>query len=477
MTEAPRLHLREVECYEWPFTLRLPFRFGAITVTHGRQAVVRSRVELADGRGAWGWAAETLAAKWFDKDPALSDHANLDQLRRSLEIARDLYLARGADTAFGFAAATWDDALAEGGRQRLPPLVTAYGPAMLDRCIADGLGRLLGQSFAGLARGNHLGIVPDRLAPDLHGFNATAFLAGLAPLEQVHVRHTVGMVDPITISDQTERVADGLPETLEDVVAAYGQSYFKLKVGGDVARDVDRLGRIAAVLDRIPGGYHATLDGNEQYGDADGMLALARAIRAAPRLQQLRASLLFIEQPIRRAVALERDVSAIAREVAPLLLDESDGPMDAFVRGRALGYHGISSKDCKGIYRSLLNRMRCAAWNGGDAGPYFMSGEDLTTLSGLSVQQDLALAALLGLPHVERNGHHFVDGFNGRPQAEAEAFLHAHPDLYHARDGRVRLRITGGQVSLGSLAQPGFAAGALPDTSSMQAMAASAWRV
>ena len=41
---APRLRILEVERFEWPFKLRLPFRFGVITVTHGRQAVVRARI-------------------------------------------------------------------------------------------------------------------------------------------------------------------------------------------------------------------------------------------------------------------------------------------------------------------------------------------------------------------------------------------------------------------------------------------------
>ncbi len=36
----------------------------------------------------------------------------------------------------------------------------------------------------------------------------------------------------------------------------------------------------------------------------------------------------------------------------------------------------------------------------------FLSGEDLTCQAGLAVQQDLALVSLLGLSHVERNGHH-----------------------------------------------------------------------
>jgi hypothetical protein len=88
---APRLSVAEIRLYEWPFKLRLPFRFGVVTVTHGRQAVARLRIRLEDGREGWGVAAETLAAKWFDKDPRWSDADNEDQLRRALELAADAY--------------------------------------------------------------------------------------------------------------------------------------------------------------------------------------------------------------------------------------------------------------------------------------------------------------------------------------------------------------------------------------------------
>ena len=59
-----------------------------------------------------------------------------------------------------------------------------------------------------------------------------------------------------------------------------------------------------------------------------------------------------------------------------------------------------------------------------------MTGEDLTTQAGLAVQQDLALVSLLGMTHVERNGHHYVNGMADLPRHEQDAFLAAHPDLY-----------------------------------------------
>src|SRR3972149_3026742 len=73
----------------------------APTPARGPQAFGRARLRLEDGREAEGAAAELLVPKWFDKNPALSDEENLDQLRSSLALARDAYLAGGGDTGFG----------------------------------------------------------------------------------------------------------------------------------------------------------------------------------------------------------------------------------------------------------------------------------------------------------------------------------------------------------------------------------------
>ncbi|BBK31719.1 mandelate racemase [Allostella humosa] len=474
---AEAITVEAVDLFEWPYRLRLPFRFGVITVTHGRQAVVRVRIRLADGRSAEGMAAEALAAKWFDKSPELSDAQNLEQLRAALEIATGLYRSSGPKTPFRMFADHYVEQQQEGARRRLPPLVASYGPALLDRAIADALARARGVNFYEAVRSNLLGIEGHAVAPDLAGFALAPFLRSLVPSDRIHVRHTVGLVDPITAADQTAetRVEDGLPETLEEVVATYGHRYYKLKVGGNVAADVDRLARIAGVLDLQRHDYAVSLDGNEQYADEEAVLELWRAMEAEPRLRRLVASILYVEQPIKRQNALSAPVTALGA-ARPVILDESDGDLESFPTGRRLGYRGVSSKNCKGFYKSILNLARCQMWNAAEGdGTYFMSAEDLTTQAGLSVQQDLALVNLLGLGHVERNGHHFIDGFAGRPDGEAQTFLAAHPDLYADQSGRVRMRIKDGEAMIGSLACPGFATAAFPSVEAMEGMKKADW--
>jgi hypothetical protein len=152
------------------------------------------------------------------------------------------------------------------------------------------------------------------------------------------------------------------------------------------------------------------------------------------------------------------------------IIDEADDCYDAFLAGRALGYRGVSSKSCKGIYKSIVNATRIAKLNE-VGGEYIISGEDLTCQAGLAVQQDLALGALIGVTHAERNGHHYVDGFADTPAAEAGDFLAAHPDLYQSCGGKVRLAIHDGDLLTGSLTAPGFATSVHPDWTTLLPLA------
>jgi L-alanine-DL-glutamate epimerase-like enolase superfamily enzyme len=466
--DAARLRPVEAQFFERPVKLRLPFRFGVVTLTEAPQVFVRVSVRMADGREGEGVSAELLVPKWFDKSPALSHEDNFNQLRTALAIARKHLLAAGENTPFGLSAAVEAAIHAECGQRGLGGLIASFGMALLDRAVLDALGRLENQTIFQLATDNRFGLTSET-APDLLGFDLEKFLSSLAPAQTIHARHTVGLVDALTKAETAgKRLDDGLPESLEEAIAAYGHTYFKLKVNGDLAADIERLSRIAAVLDRLPEPYFATLDGNEQYADIDAVAALWQRIGAESHLARLKSSILLLEQPIARSSALEKSVVALAREV-PIEIDESDADIGTFPRARELGYRGISSKACKGFYRALLNRARVAKWNAeeGDQG-HFMSAEDLTTQSGVAVQQDLAQALLIGATHVERNGHHYVDGMVGAPEAEQAAFLEAHPDLYARTNGRVRLAIRNGQLALASLhATPGLAVGPMPDFNAM----------
>ncbi len=466
---SAKFQIAEIELYERPVVLRLPFRFGVVTLTECPQAFARVRLEMSDGSCAWGAAAELMAPKWFDKNLALSNEDNFNQLRDVLRLAREAYLIKGKhDTAFGHFARHHDPHRVHCEQRAYNPLLASYGPALLDRAVLDALCRAKQVSFYAAMQANLPGIGPTRR--EFEAIDFDRFLSALAPASNIQARHTVGLLDAITAADLTERVNDGLPETLEEVIEIYGHRYFKLKVSGDIAADLARLSSVATVLGRLTDPYFVSLDGNEQYADAQGVAELLAGICARPALARLFDAILFVEQPIARKLALDVDLRQVALS-KPVIIDESDGELDTFLQARARGYAGVSSKTCKGLYKSILNAARCAAWNAEKlTTPYFMSAEDLTTQAGLSVQQDLALVSLLGITHVERNGHHYVNGMAALPVSEQQDFLRAHPDVYEQSHGAVRLKIEGGRIALDSLACNGFASAALPDFGRMSVL-------
>jgi len=463
----------EVCPFERDVSLRLPFRFGVVTLRTCPQAFVRVRIIFRDGSSATGAAAELLIPKWFDKSPGYSDARNMEDLRCAIRAAAAAYTSDHAlRPAFGHSAAHYQPLIDEAARHARNALTACYGPALLDRAILDALCRHHGLSIYSAIRANLPGIDAETLTPDLRGFDLSRFLSDLKPREAIAARHTVGLLDPIVAADVVADIGDGLPTALEEVIETYGHRYFKLKLWGDLQSDVERLIRVASVLDRITSDYFVTLDGNEQYSDGSTIVGLWQSIEAHPRLARFTHSVITIEQPLPRDIARSASIAELAR-FRPVLIDESDATLEAFPHAYDLGYTGVSSKSCKGFYKSVLNAARCARWNKeGRAPRHFLSAEDLTMQAGLAVQQDLALVSLLGLGHVERNGHHYVNGFGGAGAGEAEQqrFLRAHPDLYNLSHGSVRLSIREGMIAVGSLDSVGFASAAEPDWASLRAV-------
>ncbi|MDW8470145.1 MAG: hypothetical protein RML56_15600 [Burkholderiales bacterium] len=85
-------------------------------------------------------------------------------MRESVRLAREAYLAAGADTCWGHFLALQRDGL-----------VAGFGPALVERAALDALCRALGVSFYEAVRRNLIG------AETFEGLDLPAFLARLAP--------------------------------------------------------------------------------------------------------------------------------------------------------------------------------------------------------------------------------------------------------------------------------------------------------
>ncbi|MDP7016911.1 MAG: hypothetical protein QGG36_13995, partial [Pirellulaceae bacterium] len=149
-----------------------------------------------------------------------------------------------------------------------------------------------------------------------------------------------------------------------------------------------------------------------------------------------------------------------------LVIDESDGFVGAYRRAHELGYAGVSHKNCKGVFKSLLNHGLTMHYSlSGE--PAMMSGEDLQNLPIVPLQQDLVTVGVLGLDHCERNGHHYNYGLSMLSDKDKESATRNHPDLYVKRGDEWFLRIRNGQLSFSSLHKKGFGGMDEPDWESM----------
>ena len=150
------------------------------------------------------------------------------------------------------------------------------------------------------------------------------------PAPSIHVRHTVGLLDALTRPRRSgKRLDDGLPESLEEVIAAYGHRYFKLKVSGKADADIERLAQIAAVLDRLDA-YQSRSTATSSIEEAGAVMELWRRIGEDRRLARLKSSMMLLEQPIARVARAAASRSASSAAQVPVEIDESDSDYDVF---------------------------------------------------------------------------------------------------------------------------------------------------
>ena len=146
-----------------------------------------------------------------------------------------------------------------------------------------------------------------------------------------------------------------------------------------------------------------------------------------------------------------------------MIIDESDADLSSFPTAVSCGYVGTSHKNCKGVVKGILNAadiFHCQQ----NQQTGVLSAEDLANVGPVALLQDLAVAACIGVDHIERNGHHYFCGLSMMPQSEQERALRNHPDLYEvAEAGFPTLKIRNGKIRLGSVNAAPFGVAELPD--------------
>lgn len=458
--------LKDLRFHVLPMRTRFPFKYGIASMSALPHLFVLAEMEV-DGRPALGLASEGLPPKWFTKNPDTPFELDLAEMLAVIQNA-----ARIAENAaqrpirfFEWWKDLYDEQSRWAGVREVPALLANLGVSLVERAVLDGLCKAAGASLHSFLGSEEAGISLGTVRAELNGILARQALAE-KPLGRIAARHTVGLGDPLRARDipEGERLDDGLPHGLDESIRAYGLRYFKIKVCGQPEADLARLREITSVLvEGCPEGFHATLDGNEQFQDLASFRAFYEILNADPALAPLFRQLLLIEQPLHRQHALKDDVaSAIAGwEGGPgLIIDEADGSLGDLPRALDLGYAGTSHKNCKGIVKGMANAALLKVRAPHMRQAPILSGEDLANVGPVALLQDLAMMAALGVTHVERNGHHYFRGLAMYPAEVQEAALRHHPGLYrrHAT-GFPTLEIQAGMLDLTTVNAAPFGCG------------------
>ena len=459
-----RLSIRDVQQYVLDMEFRMPFHFANTTVTGLPHMFLAVELELEpDGETHTGVAAEGLSPAWFVKDPDVSYDEGLDWMFEVIDHACEIGRDVEADTVFEFWHQLFQEQEAWAEDEPYPPLLWSFGASMVERAVVDAFCRGTGTRFVDAVHENDLGIELDAIYDELSGYEPSDLLPE-EPLESATLRHTVGFTDPLTDEDiePDERLDDGLPQSLTEYIRTQDLRHFKLKLSGDEERDATRLKAIRAVLEEeCDAGYAFTVDANEQYGTASEFKRQWETLREDPELATFFEHLMYVEQPLARDEALggdTTDVFAGWSDGPPVIIDESDGRIRDFGRALDCGYEGTSHKNCKGVFRGLVNACLAEHRRREDpSGEYTVSGEDLTVVGPVCLPADLAVMATIGAESIERNGHHYFRGVSMLPESLQEALVEKHGDLYEWRDeGYAAVAVEDGEIELGSVVRAPF---------------------
>ena len=306
------LRLLSVRFFRYPMETRFPFQYGITKLTKLWHLIVVAEVEY-NGQRSTGMSADGLAPKWFTKDP---DTSVEDDINEMLAV-----ISRSANTAIEISSSGqffdwWWDFYQEQTRRELdhltPSLLTGFGISLIERAVLDAFCRLLNQPFHQTLLNNDLGIDPGRIRPELSELTLNEILPA-KPSPSVRIRHTIGLSDPLTDDDipATSRLNDGLPHSLANNIRTYGLTHFKIKLGGNIDIDSERLTRIAGIVTSEAGNEaQFTLDGNENYRTVGDFRTAWDTFAQDNTLQSFMTNhLLFVEQPIHRDSALTEDVA------------------------------------------------------------------------------------------------------------------------------------------------------------------------
>jgi L-alanine-DL-glutamate epimerase-like enolase superfamily enzyme len=449
-TRPTDIRIVEVDHGFEDFRYRTPYQFGGRSSDRVTILNVNCRVRTGEGREAWGFGSMTLGSAWsfpaVPYDVGLGAMTSLAGELRARTAACDetghpIDLFRVLEPEYLRAAAAVSRVRAL--PVPIPKLCTLVVASAFDAAIHDAYGKAFGVSCYETYGPSFMSRdLSHDLGPEFKGEYLDRYVPS-APRAHTPVFHSVGASDPLEAADVRARIADGLPNTLEEWIPRDGLTHFKMKLnGGDLAADFERVVRIDRVVNRVQASRGVKdckylLDFNEGCPNVGYLLEFLRRVREATPSGFERV--LYIEQPTSRDLQKDRaNVMHEAARLRPVVIDESLTDLESLLLAREMGYTGVALKACKGQSHAML--MAAAAQKFG----MFLCVQDLTC-PGASLIHSAGIAARVpGNAGIEANARQFVPSANAAWEARF-------PGLFTIRDG---------VMNTGQLTGPGL--GAVP---------------
>ena len=438
MTKATDVRIVDTNCSFEPVDFRAPLKFGGRVIEKTFLMNVEVEVETRDGHhtaglgsmpvgNVWAWPSQTLTDEQTETAMKAFAEQVVELANRYPEYGHPIEISYHLSGEYYHLGKTLPAKL--GFEEEIPELAQLVCASPFDAALHDAYGRIHDANSFNLLGEDY---VNTDIAEYLDDSFAGEYLDQYTlrePKATLPLYHLVGAMDPLTDADVSERIGDGLPETLPEWINADGLTHLKIKLAGDdLDWDVERVlavERVTAETKQAAGGgdWWYSTDFNEKCENVDYVLEFLNRVKeqsasAYDRIQ-------YIEQPTHRDLqAHPENKMHKASELKPVVIDESLTDYEALLLSRELGYSGVALKACKGQTDSLL--LAAAAQKLG----LFLCVQDLSC-PGYSFLHSAALAARIpGVAAIEGNSRQYCPGPNAK-------YSRRYPSMFDITDGTV----------------------------------------
>lgn len=418
------------------YLYRTPYKFGGVPVDRATILNVNLTIKSRGGKVAKGFGSMPLGNVWSFPSREMTYATTLGAMkalaeiiarliRDSQEFGHPIDLNVALEPEYLKAAAEISAKLKL--KVPIPKLCTLVTASAFDAAVHDAYGKLHGRNCY------------QTYGKDLMTYDLTRYLNRdfknefpaqyvlPKPKPQIAMFHSVGGADAVLPSELSQRLNDGLPETLAEWIKFNSLTHIKIKLQGeDLKWDIERtvnIDRIASES-RPKTKWQYCVDFNERCPNVDYVLEYLRKVKEQTPLGFNR--ILYLEQPTARDLKSNRqNVMHQANKLRPVLIDESLVDLETLLLAREMGYTGVALKACKGQSQAILMAAAAQKYK------MFLSVQDLTC-PGASLIHSVGIAAHVpGVAGVEANARQYMPAANKPWEARF-------PGIFKISDGRFR---------------------------------------